>query len=575
MKRKMRGRPLYFGRNLETARRVALSPDRLVEHTLIVGGTGSGKTVCLESLARQIIDNHEALIFLDPKGTVYNRLVNYCRRRGITDRLYLIDPNDSRYRVGLNYFDSPTMSTTKVVGLVLEAIKRVMGQPETELAPTFERWGSAALSLLANAKLTMAEFHDVLVDPAVRHAALSLTQDPFLKKEWAYFAGAELREQDRYLQSSVNRAAIFSKDQTLREMIGLPTAVDWQHVMSSGGIVLANLAAREGTEELSRFLGIMLIHQIYHAGFARPKKDWETPCYVIADEFADLVCSDFKEALQKLREFGVCLILALQNISDLRGIDPNNKDAMLNSVIQNTETKFILKTRNPDDALFLARTIFGPSITGDEVKDWRRSAVPFVEEREVRTQTRSRGSNSAGARVEGSSSGHSESEREGVELLGRRTITVMEGSNQSRLDSWALSESESETVGRQQAIRYEYDRVPNYRPLEESFHRAAASLMQLERGNGYLLYTSSRPPIKIRTRLPDELYADEQLLEQYTATTLMRMGALPPAAARLLIEQRRTKLLELDRPKLTPVRPEHQSRSPRARQPKAKGAQPS
>jgi hypothetical protein len=280
-----RGRPLIFGRNLETRNPFAIDPKRLSMHTLIVGGTGSGKTVSLESLARQAIAGRCSLIFLDPKGTVYHRLVNYCRRLDVGDRLHLIDPNDERYRVGVNYFDLAVIPVEKQVDLVIEAIYRVMGQTE-EIRVTFERWGGVALRLLADSGLTLADFHSILLDEDLRHAAIQRTKDQHVLREWENFEGINHRDQFAQLQASVNRAALFSKDHALYEMTGLPNAIDWQQVMNNRGIVLVNLAPRVATEHLSRFVGIMLIHQIYHAALARPQKFWSTPCYLIVDEFA-------------------------------------------------------------------------------------------------------------------------------------------------------------------------------------------------------------------------------------------------------------------------------------------------
>jgi len=566
-----RRRPLYFGRNVDTNRRVGLDPKRLVEHTLIVGGTGSGKTVCLESIARQAIDNGSPLIFLDPKGAAYKRLVNYCRRKGITDRLQLIDPNDSRYRIGLNYFDMPATSITKKVGMVKEAIYRAMGRSDAELTITFERWGGAALSLLAQTGLTLADFHSVLVDEEFRQAAIERSTDAFVQQEWNHFAGVGPREQNSYLQASINRAALFAEDPTLHEMTGLPNAIDWQDVMNNRGIVLANLAPRNATEQLCRFIGIMLIHQIYQAGLARPQRHWKDPCYVIADEFADLICPDFKDALQKLREFGVALILALQNTGDLRGIDPNNPNAMLDSVLQNTETKLALKTRNYDEALFLARNIFGSEITGDEVKHTHTSAVPYPYEKDVETrsssESSSRSSSSSSSDSGGTVEGTSQATTPGTELFGADNIVVMDGSSRSVVDSWSsssnASESENRSEGRsvttQQWTDYRYEQIPTFRSLDESFHRAANQLRNLNTGFGYLQYNPSRPAIRIHTYLPKQHNQDEQKLVDYTAMIFERMGALPPARARELIDARRRRLLSLETGGKVPTEllPEH------------------
>lgn len=576
MGRHYRGRPLYFGRNLDTGRPISIAPDRLMMHTLIAGGTGSGKTVCLEGLARQAIRNRSPLIFLDPKGTVYHRLVKYCYKRNVMDRLHLIDPNDDRYRVGLNYFDLPVSSTAKKVGLVIEAIYRAMGRSqESDMTITFERWGGAALSLLAESGLTLADFHSVLINEDLRQAALVQSSDQFVQSEWDYFAGIKDREQAIFLQASINRAALFAKDQAIYEMIGQPTAINWQDVMNNAGIVLVNLAPVRATEQVCRFLGIMLIHQIYHAGLERPKKHWKDPCYVIVDEFADMVCPDFKDALQKLREFGVAMILALQNIGDLRGIDPDNPDSMLNSVLQNTETKFVLKTRNYDEAVFLGRNIFGPQITGMEVKHTHTSAVPHVYEKEVSTYSTSSSEGGASGSFDGQTDSHSSSSSHGEsEVLTADTLLVSSGasgfssnsqaagsgrsSGTSVMDSWSTTNGVSTTT--QQWTRYEYEQIPTYRSLEESFHRAAMKLTHQEPGEGFLQYSTKRPALRIRTDLHKEVFAPDPAVLEYTAAVFEKMRALPPAQARQLIDERRQNLLEAPRVSYTRVLPEHLSK---------------
>jgi len=82
--------------------------------------------------------------------------------------------------------------------------------------------------------------------------------------------------------------------------------------------------------------------------------------------------------------------------------------------------------------------------------------------------------------------------------------------------------------------------------LDESFHLGGAQLMNQRVGEGYLQYTTTRPPIQIKTFLPKRLRAETQALREYTAEIFERMGALPPAAARRLIEERRQRLLNGD-----------------------------
>lgn len=568
--RKYRGAPIPLGMNRDTGRPIGLHPARLVQHMLVVGGTGSGKTVANEAMVRAAIRDRQAVIVLDPKGTMYKRLLAYCCQRGgsLKDRVYLIDPNDDRYRVGVNYFDLAGNSIPKTVSLIKGAIYRVMGRQDADLTITFERWGVAALSVLGHAGLSLADFYSVLTDDGFRERLLPTVADTFVQEEWQNFKRRmSAKEQEANLKAAINRSALFREDPALYQMVGQPNAIDWQAVMNDGGIVLVNLAPEKATQEHCRFLGIMLIHQLYHAALQRPEKYWYTPCYVFVDEFADIICGDFKDALQKVREFGLGMVLSLQNLIDLRGVDPDNPDAMLASMLQNTETKLALKCRNEDDAKALARHLYAPQVTGLEIKHTTVSALPHLSDETVVTH------HSSSSRQRGGGA-------QDAEIVTPEGVLLQTANGTTMMDNFG--ESEGTTASTRQRIDYTYQDVPTYWTLEETFHRYAAGIMNQHPGEGRLLYATNRPVIPIKTILPKRQHVEPERLIDYSAEICERMRARSPQDAEHFIEQRRQAVLlpgraplstslpapsiaidlPPDRKTPTPIKPEHRRKEP-------------
>jgi hypothetical protein len=84
------------------------------EHSLIVGGSGHGKTQLLQSEFLSLDLAHvaagsESVIFIDSQGDMLNKILKLAELspeyRGLSERLVLIDPNDIENPPCLNLFD--------------------------------------------------------------------------------------------------------------------------------------------------------------------------------------------------------------------------------------------------------------------------------------------------------------------------------------------------------------------------------------------------------------------------------------------------------------------------------------
>lgn len=547
-------KPTLVGRNAVTGRRVFITPQQRSTHTFVPGRTGTGKTTFLEFLIRQDIRAGNGVCVMDPDGELYNKLVAYCARRGnLQDRVLLVDPNEEAYRVGLNYFDLPGFSPQRKIDFFIEASYKVLGQLVEQTKILFERWGDAAakpLALYPDGPLTLAELHPLLTDPEFRNAVLArVPQGKRVLDEWAHFEH-ELKshEQNMALFAVLNRAAKFARDERMEEILGQPNSIDWLDAMNAGKIVLVNLYTGPNvTPDLSRMLGVMVIHQIVAAAMLRPENPAPKPFYVYVDEFSAVVTEDFRTALKRLRKRGVAFTLAQQDLSDLLLEDEGKLYA---SVINNTTNKVAFGMENADDAAALARHLFAGETTGTQIK-WQGApttqAVPIARSAEVAIVTHGH----ADARGEGSGSGDSGGtafDPNGDELVTTRGVTF--GSQSQRVET----DSSSVTYSTQRWTEYEYQQIeqaPQFMSIEEELHHYSRRILRQATGEAQLKYDAKKPTLPILTFAPGsrefpEVWASPALIAEFKEDVYRNMHLRRPAEVRGMIEDRRRRVLAGD-----------------------------
>src|SRR3954471_20766729 len=86
---------------------------------LMIGPPGTGKTKALEDQARQHIMNGEGLFLLDPDGSIYDPIVEWCAKHELHERrsIHLIDFREEEWCVGfdgLRVNPSPGLSATRL-----------------------------------------------------------------------------------------------------------------------------------------------------------------------------------------------------------------------------------------------------------------------------------------------------------------------------------------------------------------------------------------------------------------------------------------------------------------------------
>jgi len=85
-------------------RPIRLDPDDRKTHMHVIGSSGSGKSKFLEWMIRGDLRNRQGFCLLDPHGTLYNDVVNYCAHRVLNRDIVLLNLSAGERIVGFNPF---------------------------------------------------------------------------------------------------------------------------------------------------------------------------------------------------------------------------------------------------------------------------------------------------------------------------------------------------------------------------------------------------------------------------------------------------------------------------------------
>ena len=115
--------------------------------------------------------------------------------------------------------------------------------------------------------------------------------------------------------------------------------------MDRGGIVGFFLPANY-YKQLARYIGICVLQHVQQVGALRQldRSRSQLPLYVYSDEFYTFAYEGFTDAVNKLRDANIGLLLSHQTISDLEKVSPE----FVRGIWDNTRKKIILYQNDPE-----------------------------------------------------------------------------------------------------------------------------------------------------------------------------------------------------------------------------------
>ena len=207
---------LILGRNVYRGeeRMVRIKQDDRSRHLYTIGQTGTGKSVFLQNMIKQDIENGEGVAFLDPHGDVVEKILEFIPKERAEDVIYF-NPADIERPLALNMLEfDPKYPEQKtfVANEMINIFKKLWGAMPEAFGPMFEQYMRNALLLIMDdpeSGSTLLEVPRVLVDEEFRHYKLSKTTNTVVKDFWlkeAEKAGGEaaLANMAPYINSKAN-----------------------------------------------------------------------------------------------------------------------------------------------------------------------------------------------------------------------------------------------------------------------------------------------------------------------------------------------------------------------------------
>ncbi|MEM0328371.1 MAG: TraM recognition domain-containing protein [Nitrososphaeria archaeon] len=175
------------------------------------------------------------------------------------------------------------------------------------------------LIALIEADLTLTDLPRFLIDEDFRENVLERVQHPIAKKYFERFNSLAERTREEWMEPTLNKVNAFLSDNRIREMFSFEkSSFNFREMMDSKKILLIKLD-RGRLKENGDLIGSLLMTKIRMAAFSRSNipKEKRVPFYLYIDEFQNFATKEFIDTLSEARKYGLSLIMAHQNLSQL------------------------------------------------------------------------------------------------------------------------------------------------------------------------------------------------------------------------------------------------------------------
>lgn len=299
---------------------VGTNDESRLRHTHILGVTGVGKSTLLVNMALNDIAIGNGCAIFDPHGDIVEDILNRIPESR-KDDVILIDPSDIDFPIGFNLLHAET-----------EAEKLVLS---SDLVSAFREhstsWGDTMTSVLSNAidtflesttGGTLIELKRFLIDDTFRKDFLINVSDTSLKYYWTH----EYHLVKKRISPLLTRIDTFLRPKIIRLMMAQKSGVNFKNAVQSKKIILFKLSMGLIGEENAFLLGSLFLSKINQIALGRQslKKEDRHPYYLYLDECQHFMSPSIGMMLSGVRKYGIGLILAHQDISQIHHLPTQN-----------------------------------------------------------------------------------------------------------------------------------------------------------------------------------------------------------------------------------------------------------
>lgn len=327
-----------FAVSMDTVpKKLSISPKDSLEHTVLLGPTGSGKSTAMEHLILADIRAGRSVLVIDPKQDLVNTLLARMPEERADD-VVVIDPS-SPNPCGFNPL---VFKNYQNKALIADAILSVLKELWKD------SFGVRIQDILSAALLTLAEIdgasllwlQPLLTDNSFRKRIISQVKDKVgLLPFWNEFEALSDLQRQQWIAPVLNKLRQFTLRPGLRNVLGQAhPKFDLTDLFTQRKIVLVPLNKGVTGGESARLLGSLIVGLTWTLALSRanlpPERRHLVSVYI--DELQDYLSlpTDLSDALAQARGLGVGMTLAHQYRDQLppeirAGIDANCRNKIV------------------------------------------------------------------------------------------------------------------------------------------------------------------------------------------------------------------------------------------------------
>jgi hypothetical protein len=326
------GEAVYRGQRTK----FGIRPDDRRRHVYVIGKTGMGKTTILENMIFSDIHAGKGLAVIDPHGDLADSAISFIPKERSND-VVIFDPADKDFPLSFNMLECNNPDQYAIVASGLMSVFE-------KLWP--DVWSERMKHILRNVLLALIEYQGssmlgimrMFADDAYREKVVAKVTDPLVKSFWEdeYAVWSE-KYRTEAISAIQNKVGQLLTTPVMRNIVGqVKSTLDVRHAMDTGKIIIVNLSKGKLGEDISAFLGAMLVTKFQIDAMGRadiPEKD-RKDFYLYVDEFQNFATESFATILSEARKYKLSLTMANQYVAQLLIDDKNTslRDAVFGNV---------------------------------------------------------------------------------------------------------------------------------------------------------------------------------------------------------------------------------------------------